>query len=281
VAVRGTTVPPGWPETVTAAARPARRTRPARKAAGEGGCHRGPGAADGPAPGHPVDDDRRSRRGRRRAGEGEGAEHAAFHAAHPAGQRDEPPGQLPGDVGEQQASPGDRQPGQPETGSQHPASASRPVPVCATTPAAQAGPPPRPCHLSSQAGSESELATLSSPCGCRGCGRSPPGRARGRSAASRHHRRLGQGRSCSLSVQLARGSARDISHEIFLAFHIDFRPPEGRFWECPDRAAPAAGTGPQRRSAPRGFPSRARRCGPSLCQPRGSRAHNHRRCADA
>ena len=100
---------------------------------------------------------------RRRAGEGEGAEHAAFHAAHPAGQRDEPPGQLPGDVGEQQASPGDRQPGQPETGSQHPASASRPVPVCAITPAAQAGPPPRPCHLSSQAGSESELATLSSP----------------------------------------------------------------------------------------------------------------------
>ena len=74
----------------------------------------GPGGADGPAPGHPVHDDRRRRRDRRRAGEGEGAEHAAFHAADPAGQRDEPPGQLPGGVGEQQAPPGDRQPASPK-----------------------------------------------------------------------------------------------------------------------------------------------------------------------
>jgi hypothetical protein len=113
VATRGTTVPRaagnrhgGGPSGWWDASRPGppgeRRARAAATA--------GPGGADGPAPGHPVQDDRRSRRDRRRAGEGEGTEHAAFHAADPAGQPDEPPGQLPGGVGEQQAPPGDRQP---------------------------------------------------------------------------------------------------------------------------------------------------------------------------
>ena len=94
---------------------------------------------------------------------------------------------------------------------------------------------------------------------------------------------FGQGRSCSLSIQLARGSARDRSHEIFLALYIDFRSPEGRSWECPGRAAPPAERGRSHGQHPRGFPARARRCGPSLCQPRGNRrgARSHRRCADA
>src|SRR6266567_3973092 len=70
--------------------------------AGEGGCQRGTDGADGPVPGYPVDDDRGCRRSRRDAGEGERAEHAAFDAAEAAGQRDEPAGQLPGGVGEQQ-----------------------------------------------------------------------------------------------------------------------------------------------------------------------------------
>ena len=138
----------GLPETVTAAARPAGGTRPAPGRPGKrrarAAATAGPGGADGPAPGHPVHDDRRSRRDRRRAGEGDGdgAEHAAFHAADPAGQRDEPPGQLPGGVGEQQAPPGDRQTaGQPETGSHRndapPAASSW---RCAAVPPASATP---------------------------------------------------------------------------------------------------------------------------------------------
>ena len=90
-----------------------------RAAAAESACHRGSRGTDGPVTGHPVDDDRSRRGCGWGAGECERPEHAAFYAAEPAGQRDEPAGQLPGGVGEQQAPPGNRQPGHPETRGQH------------------------------------------------------------------------------------------------------------------------------------------------------------------
>ena len=90
---------------------PAGRCSGCLGAAGEDACHRDPGGADGPVSGHPVDDDGGGCRTGRGAGKGERAEHAAFHAADPAGQWDEPSGHLPGGVGEQHAPPGDRQPG--------------------------------------------------------------------------------------------------------------------------------------------------------------------------
>jgi hypothetical protein len=88
---------------------------PAAAAAAEDGRRRGPGGTDGPVSGNPVDDDRGCGCCGPGAGERERAEHAAFDTAEPAGQRDEPPGQLPGGVGEQQPAPRHWQPGQPET----------------------------------------------------------------------------------------------------------------------------------------------------------------------
>src|SRR5262249_61659769 len=71
-------------------------------AAGEGSRYGGTGGVEGPGPGHPVDNDRGGRGGGRGPGERERAEHAAFHAAEPAGQRDEPPGGLADGAGEQE-----------------------------------------------------------------------------------------------------------------------------------------------------------------------------------
>ena len=105
----------------------------------------GPGGADGPAPGHPVDDDRCSRRDRRRTGEGEGegAEHAAFHAADPAGQRDEPPGQLPA------ASANSR----PRQGTDsRPARNRQPAPPRRRAGSSRCTPPPRPPSRARRAG---------------------------------------------------------------------------------------------------------------------------------
>jgi epsilon-lactone hydrolase len=84
---------------------------PAAAAAAEGGRRRGPGHTDGPVSGHPVDDDRCRGCCGPGAGERERAEHAAFDTAEPAGQRDEPAGQLAGRPALLVEPDGDAQPG--------------------------------------------------------------------------------------------------------------------------------------------------------------------------
>ena len=94
---------------------------------------------------------------------------------------------------------------------------------------------------------------------------------------------FGQGRSCSLSIQLASGLTRDGSREVFLAFYIDTRPPGAdpgsaltgsRLRQEQGRLRPAFGRdsfpGPEMRPVP--VPAmRGKRSG----------ARSHRRCADA